>query len=204
MSGGNRRSIRLPGYDYAQPNGYFITLCTFGRQHLVGEFIDGRLRLNELGEIGASEWLKTPTIHSEIELAEWVVMPNHFHAIVFIRWSPPPIIPCSGDRPVAPAPTAPPHAAGGRPNGPPPKSLGAMVGGFKAGATSAINAKRGTRGARIWQRDYYEHIIRDEWALSRIRAYIANNPAKWSYDRQNPHAAPQPSTVREEPQPWDV
>ena len=80
----NRRSIRLQGYDYTQAGAYFVTICTHNRQCLFGDIADGEMRLNRLGQIVVDEWMKTAQIRAEIELDEWVVMPNHFHGIVVI------------------------------------------------------------------------------------------------------------------------
>jgi REP element-mobilizing transposase RayT len=89
----NRRPIRLQGYDYSRAGAYFVTVCTHDRLCLFGEIADRRMALNDTGKIVANEWMKSGEIRDEIELGEWVVMPNHFHGIVMIR---------TGDRPVAP------------------------------------------------------------------------------------------------------
>ena len=163
-----RRSIRLSNYDYSRAGAYFITVCTNGRELLFGEVIDDEVELNELGRIAAEEWLKSAQIRIEIELDTWVVMPNHVHGIVIITDDL-----RRGDRPVAPS-------------GPRPRSLGAMVAGFKSAATKRINTMRDTPGASVWQRNYYEHVIRNESTLNRIRQYIADNPARWPEDPENP------------------
>jgi REP element-mobilizing transposase RayT len=121
--------------------------------------------LNGYGEIVREEWLRSSKIRSEIRLGEYVIMPNHFHAIVYIvdhrddrrgdgPW---------GDRPVAPT-------------GSKPKSLGAFMAGFKSAVTKRINAMRNTPGMSVWQRNYYEHVIRNETDYHRIAEYIADNP----------------------------
>ncbi len=165
-----RRSLRLPRFNYIRQGAYFVTVCTNGRQLLFGEVIDGEVEveLNELGRIAAEEWLKSAQVRIEIELDAWVVMPNHVHGIVIITDDH-----CRGDRPVAPS-------------GPRSGSLGAMIAGFKSATTKRINTMRGTPGASVWQRNYYEHVIRNESALDRIRQYIAENPARWSEDPENP------------------
>ena len=163
-----RRSIRLRHHDYSRAGAYYITVCTDGRKLLFGEVIDDEVKLNELGRIAAEEWSKSAQVRSEIELDAWVVMPNHVHGIVMIAGRE------RGDQPVAPT--------GGLRS----RSLGALIGGFKSAATSRINAMRCTPGASVWQRNYYEHVIRDESALNRIRQYIVDNPARWSEDPENP------------------
>ena len=165
-----RRSIRLRHYDYSRAGTYYVTICTDGRKLLFGEVIDDDVKLNELGRITAEEWLKSAQVRSEIELDTWVVMPNHVHGIVMITNR------GRGGRPVAPT------GAGGLRS----SSLGALIAGFKSAATRRINATRGTLGASVWQRNYYEHVIRDESALNRVRQYIADNPARWSEDPENP------------------
>ncbi|MDE2888982.1 MAG: hypothetical protein OXR72_12285 [Gemmatimonadota bacterium] len=163
-----RRAIRLRDNDYSRAGAYFITVCTVGRELLFGEVKDGEMALNELGWIVEEEWLQSAWIRSEIELDAWVVMPNHVHGIVIIADES-----RRGDRPVARG-------------GPRPKSLGAMMAGFKSAVTKRINAMRGTPGALVWQRNYYEHIIRNESTLYWIRQYIAVNPPGWSKDPENP------------------
>ena len=163
-----RRSIRLRHYDYSRAGTYFITVCTNGRELLFGEVIDDEVKLNELGRIAAEEWLKSAQVRTEIELDTWVVMPNHIHGIVMITDDR-----RKSDRSVAPS-------------GPRPRSLGALMAGFKSAATKRINTMRGTPGASVWQRNYYEHVIRNESALNRIRQYVADNPARWSEDPENP------------------
>ena len=166
----HRHSIRLRGYDYAQTGAYFVTVCAQDRACLFGDVIDGVMRLNDSGRIAADEWTRSGTLRTEIAIDEWVVMPNHVHGIVVITGGDA----RRGDRPVAPTP------------GPRPRSLGAMIAGFKSAATTRINEQRGTPGAPVWQRNYYEHIVRDEDDLNRIRQYIRENPAHWASDRENP------------------
>lgn len=136
--------------------------------------------LNDAGRIVAEEWLRTAGIRREIDLDEWVVMPNHIHGIVVISGR--------GDRPVAPTLG---ESSPGR-AGPTPKSLGALVAGFKSAATQRVNAMRSTPGRTIWQRNYHERIVRDDNELNRIREYIVRNPAQWEMDRDNPNVWPGP------------
>jgi REP element-mobilizing transposase RayT len=186
----HRRSIRLPGYDYAAAGAYFITICTYGRACLFGQIVDGETRLNALGEIVREEWEKSASIRAEIEIREYVIMPNHIHAIVMIHWGAG-LANGMGDRPVARTeekPVArtenrPVARTEERPNGPDSKSVGALIGGFKSAATTRINQIRNTPGAPVWQRNYYEHIIRDEPSYENIAAYILNNPQQWEADQ---------------------
>lgn len=168
----HRRSIRLPGYDYSAAGAYFITICTQARECLFGQVMDGEMRLNAMGEIVREEWEKSAAMRVEIEICEYVVMPNHFHAIVVIRWGDRPVA-RTEERPVAPTP----------PTGPKPKSIGALIAGFKSAATTRINQIRKTPGAPVWQRNYYEHIIRGEQSYEKIAEYILNNTQQWEADQ---------------------
>lgn len=138
------------------------------------------MRLNDAGRIVAEEWLKTPVIRAEIELDEWVVMPNHFHGIAVITDAG---VHCRTDgRPVGRFNGRfngrPPVA----PTGPKPQSVGAMMAGFKSSVTSRVNVYRQSPGSKVWQRNYWEHIIRNETDLDTLRRYIQTNPARWQQD----------------------
>ena len=164
----HRRSIRLRDYDYSRSGAYFVTVCTTVQELLFGKVNDGEVELNEFGRIAAEEWLNSARIRDEIELDAWIVMPNHVHGIVIIANDH-----CRGDRPVATS-------------GPRPKSLGAMMAGFKSAATKRINSIRCAPGASVWQRNYYEHVIRNQSAVDQIRQYISDNPAGLSEAPENP------------------
>jgi putative transposase len=189
-----RRTIRLLGYDYSRAGAYFVTVCTHGRACLFGEITDNEMRLNDAGLVVADEWLKSAAIRNEILVDEWVVMPNHFHGIVIITdgRGDRPVAPISaadhfqGDQPVAPTIDVSARTDGGNRAGPPSGSIGALMAGFKSAVTKRINILRGMPGVPIWQRNYHEHIIRDENSLARIRRYIADNPRQWALDRENP------------------
>lgn len=168
----HRRSIRLKGYDYTQNGAYFVTIVTYQREHLFGKVVNGVMRLNEWGEIARREWFKTVELRPYVELFEdeFVVMPNHAHGIIWVNND---VV--GAERRSAPttAPTQPTVTAG---------SLGAIVRAYKSAVTYAINAARQTRGVMVWQRNYYEHIIRNNAELNRIRKYIIENPLKWADD----------------------
>ncbi|WP_419660135.1 hypothetical protein Dvar_04820 [Desulfosarcina variabilis str. Montpellier] len=165
-----RRSIRLSGYDYASKGAYFITICTHQHFCLFGDIINGQMQLNDIGRIVADEWLQTAVIRMEIQLDEWVVMPNHFHGIVCMRSR-------RGTARRAPTPT---RERFGRPIA---GSVPTIVRAFKSAVTRRINTMRDTTGAKVWQRNYREHIIRSEPELNGLREYIQNNPARWTLDR---------------------
>ncbi len=204
----HRRSIRLKGYDYSSAGFYFLTLCCYQRQYLFGSIVEGAMQLNELGQIVAEEWLKTPDLRPNFALDAWVVMPNHFHGIVIIRESYGAGELDGEESPVRAHRCAPHRSEGGggegaiaignpqamghapvRAHGGAPHrqahSVPSFVAGFKAAATKRINRHRNTPGTPVWQRNYFERIIRDERALASIQQYIHNNPATWHQDSLN-------------------
>jgi REP element-mobilizing transposase RayT len=164
----HRRSTRLRGYDYSQSGAYFVTVCVRNRQSVFGKVTNGRMMLREAGRMVEEEWLKTPAVRPQVQLDEFVVMPNHFHGIIMIR-NEPTIV--GATRRVAPT-------------GPTAGSVGAMMAQFKSIATKRMRALGHSSFA--WQRNYYEHIVRDEDSLNRIREYILTNPLRWDLDQENP------------------
>lgn len=174
----HRRSIRLPGYDYAQTGLYFVTICTKNRECLFGEIVGGSMRLNEYGQIVAQCWQWLSHRYPYVGLDEWVVMPNHLHGIVVIDTHD------GGGSRTAPTGTTIPMGITPT-NGIKRKSLGCLIGAFKTVSTKHINVIRNTPGAPVWQRNYYERIVRNEKALINIRRYIAENPLRWAFDAEN-------------------
>jgi putative transposase len=181
-----RRSIRLPGYDYTSSGAYFITICTHRGELRFGEIVDGGVVLNDHGQAAHEEWLASEQIRQEIELDVFVIMPNHLHGIVWIRKT--------DDEPEVGAQGVGVHekAHGRAPLRRPPPSLGSFVAGYKSAVTARINRMRGTPGTPVWQRNYWEHIIRDDVSLNEIRAYIESNPVRWDRDQLHPDAPPNP------------
>ncbi|HEY1231741.1 MAG TPA: transposase [Candidatus Binatia bacterium] len=175
----NRRSIRLRDYDYAQAGMYFLTICSYRRQLLFGHVVDGVIKLNKLGEIVCDEWRESANIRCELELDAFIVMPNHVHGIVGLK-----------DLNIVGATGRSPSASGLDKH-----SLGALVAGFKSAVAMRVNRLRGTPKAPIWQRNYYEHVIRDEESLSCIREYIVSNPAQWDADPENPGRSSNAETI---------
>ncbi len=176
----NRQSLRLPTYDYSQSGAYFVTLCAFERKDLFGNIKNGAMLLNEYGKIVADEWVKSSVIRTEIVLDEWVIMPNHFHAIVWIRDS----AGAHGVRPCIHAVRPCIHTRGARraplraPLRREPRSVSSLIAGFKSAVTKHIYAIRNDT-LPVWQRNYYERIIRSERELFAVRRYIVENPLKW-------------------------
>ena len=176
-----RRSIRLKDYDYSQAGAYFVTICTQGRECLFGEIVDGKIQLNYVGQLAKSSWNALPSHFDGIILDECVVMPNHFHGIIQI-------VNPLGAQFIAPGIIAPEFIGLPSPSGAINRAptLGDIVRGFKARCTHAINQYRNTPGNPVWQRNYYERVIRNEAELAGMREYIANNPLQWDLDKDNP------------------
>ncbi len=187
----NRRSIRLPHYNYDRPGWYFLTLCTHQRQCLFGEIIDGQMKLNIYGEIVAEEWMRSPEIRQEIALDAWVVMPNHFHGLVEIIEVEPNNAGIN-DHPVGANGRSPllllPHRSPLRDRfRMKPRSISSFVSGFKSAVTCRINTLRQSPKFPVWQRNYYEHIVRNDRDLERLRDYIVANPYIWHQDQLHPN-----------------
>ncbi len=172
----HRRSIRLRGYDYSQSGAYFVTICTKDRECMFGDIVDGEMRLNDTGQIVHDVWNKIPEHFTHADIDEFVVMPNHFHGIIVIV----------GAQFIAPFDynAINQNRKQGVINRAP--TVGEIVRAFKARCVHAINHFCNTPGHPVWQRNYYEHIIRSENEIDRIRQYIINNPAKWAEDENNP------------------
>ncbi len=166
---GKRRSLRLKDYDYSQEGAYFITVCIHNRKCILGEIIDNEMCLNKFGKIIESEWLQTEILRSYVALDAYVVMPNHFHAIVFLHQQ------ARATQRVAPTKEKPSQSLKSG-------SVGAIIGQFKSQVTKRIKSWQRNLKRPFWQRNYYEHVIRDEDDLNRIREYIQNNPFRWLED----------------------
>ena len=177
-----RRAMRLRDYDYSQPGAYFVTICVQHRKCLLGTITHGKMRLNEIGQIVVKRWNRIPQHFPSVELYEYVIMPNHIHGI--IAWdiaetrNPQPIVGARSPRP--------PENAANRRGEVPSPSLGKIVAYFKYQSTKHINQRYDTPGTRIWQRNYYDHVIRDNIDLQRLRQYVQDNPMKWALDQLHP------------------
>ena len=169
-----RRTIRLPGFDYRSPAIYFVTLCTCDRLPLFGTIRDKVVYQNELGRLVEVEWKRSIDIRGEIELDEFIVMPNHLHGLVRIIESDTNTVGAQGLAPLQPNP----HFLDR-----PPRSLGSFISGFKRAVIHRAN-KAGVfaQGSLLWQRNYYERIVRNERGLILAREYILNNPMYWETD----------------------
>ena len=167
----HRRSIRLQGYDYSQNGAYFVTVCTQNKECLFGEIVGVKMAMNDAGAIAYDEWVKTSEMRENIKLDEFVVMPNHIHGIIIIHN----VVDCSRGT-MHRAPTV------ERFGNPTSNSVPTIIRGFKSAVTKQINVIRNMPGIPVWQRNYFEHIIRDEESLWKIREYIVNNPTNWQQD----------------------
>ena len=166
-----RRSIRLPGYDYRQDGIYFITLCAYQKATFFGTICGDELALCAMGEIVRDEWQRIPTIRKQIILDHFAILPNHFHGLV--------IIDNSQAKDMA---ERIPGQPGKEPHTLRSGSLGAVVGQFKLAVRRQARRLGLHPPQSIWQRNYYEHIVRDEESLNEIRRYILANPARWRED----------------------
>jgi REP element-mobilizing transposase RayT len=169
----HRRSIRVKGYDYSQAGLYFITICTQNRLCLFGEIVDDDrgttiCALNEYGRIAEKEWIKTSKMRPNIRLDVFVIMPNHMHGIIEIA---------DGRGTMHRAPTV---EQFGKPTS---NTIPTIIRGYKSSVTKQINILRNQPGVPVWQRNYYEHIIRDEKSYYQISEYIQTNPLKWQDDK---------------------
>ena len=156
-----RRSIRLKDWDYSTPAVYFVTICTYHRQHLFED--------PHFNEIVENAWCSIPNQpHAKhVYLDEWIVMPNHLHGIIVLT---------------EPEEAEAQHSLDDEPKNAP---LPTIMGNFKSLVTRRINNIRHSRGGKVWQRSYYERIVRNERELNAIRRYIRANPARWAEDRDN-------------------
>jgi len=178
----------LKGWDYRRPGFYFVTVCTQNREHLFGEIINGKMVLNEFGNVVSNQWKKIPNHFPTVRLDAFVVMPDHIHGILHIveRVDGPVGAKHSGEeilnnqsichRNASPLQCNRPI----RPRGTKPGSLSSVMQNYLSVTTRKINQIRGTPGSRVWQRNYYDQIIWNDDLLKRIRKYIRNNPMKWT------------------------
>ncbi len=203
----HRSSVRLKGYDYAQAGAYFVTICAQDRACVFGSMVGNGMQVNDAGHMVVAVWDSLPTRFPGIDLDAFVVMPNHIHGIIVITdGAQSRAVATDNGNPVG-APLVGAHAyttnapaTGATARVAPTTTLGAVVGAYKSLTT--VEFVRGVKSlgwspfpGKLWQRNYYEHIIRDEEALDRIRQYIADNPARWMEDPENPVRLPTESSV---------
>lgn len=178
----NRRSIRLRDYDYTQDGAYFVTICTAQRNNIFGDIQEGEMNLNTLGCVADDCWLAIPSHTSGVKLDHYVIMPNHVHGIIIINRSIHNAAVVGTQHAVSLQNTTSPNVSTHSFKRPSTGSLAAIVRSFKAATTRQINQLRQSPGGAVWQGRYYEHIIRHDADLTRIREYIRFNPARWAED----------------------
>ena len=153
----HRHSIRLQGYDYSRSGAYFVTIVSYRRESIFGDLVKGEMALNKLGRAVEYAWFDLPDHYSNVRLDEYCIMPNHVHCILVIDEE---------------------KLGESHP-------LSEIIRGFKTLSAKRINILRQTPGVPVWQRNYFEHIIRDEHEYTRIQSYIAANPDNWLEDDEN-------------------
>jgi REP element-mobilizing transposase RayT len=162
----DRRPLRLRGYNYGSPGGYFVTICTKDRVEVFGTIVNDSVQLSELGDIVRRVWNALPAHYPDLVCDALVIMPNHVHAIVMLSTE------GTEDGKLVPG-----REAGG-------VSLPEIIRAFKAFSARRVNDARGIPGAALWQRGYHDRIIRGDAELSEMRQYIAENPLAWAVDRE--------------------
>ena len=178
----HRRSIRLKGYDYAQPGAYFITIVTFQRECLLGEVVNGEMALSKHGLVAKQQWDKLPKRFPNVELGAFVVMPNHVHGIIVIADGRGTAEGATGHDEQLPRRALTQEQFQKLVKG----SIPTIVRSYKSAVAYRINLMRGTDGIPVWQRNYFEHIVRNAEDWDRIHRYIEANPSQWVEDEENP------------------
>ena len=204
-----RVQLRMKAWDYRNTATYFVTICARQRVAVFGDVVDGRMVLNAAGKTVYSVWNDIPEHFPNVELDEFVVMPDHFHALIRLKRVNPDDVKCDvGARHASPLRAPSTHAV---PPGAPsthavppdatpscdangeyvdgivrgfaPASLASVIASFKSAVTKRINIARNTPGVSVWQRNYYERVIRDEYHLEKTRIYVRDNPAAWDHQK---------------------
>jgi len=170
----HRKNLRLPEFDYSQNGSYFVTIVTHDRKHLFGEVVKGEVVLDEVGRMVEGVWASIPAHFPQVELGEFVIMPNHIHGIISIT---------VGARHAVPLQPNPFEEFGQ----PVPGSLPTIIRSFKSASSRMFHQFPNYAGDHLWQRNYYEHIIRNERDHLAIYDYILANPMNWEKDEENPH-----------------
>lgn len=152
----HRRSIRLQGYDYSKAGSYFVTICIWQRECLLGNITNTNFELSRYGQVVQFNWNILEQKFKNVKLDEFIIMPNHIHGII--------ILTKSEEQPLA-----------------------EVIRSFKTSSARRINQLRNSKGIPVWQRNYYEHIIRNEESMDKIREYIINNPLSWQQDQLHPN-----------------
>jgi len=173
--GKNRKLNRLKGYNYAQDGWYFVTVCTKDRKHFFGKIINGEMRLSKIGKMAEKFWQEIPAHFPDVKSDEFIIMPNHIHGIIIIENN------IVGNKNFCSLRWQTKWA----------RSLSSVIRGFKIGVkrwcreNNYVLNKNFCSAQFAWQKSFYDHIIRTEKSLNKIRNYIYNNPLRWELDRNN-------------------
>ncbi len=195
----HRRTLRLKDFDYSQAGAYFVTICTKNHQCLFGEIQQREMQLNAIGRVVSAQWQQLTYRFPDLELGEWVVMPNHIHGILIITGRGeacngrgeaslkiknvdaalflPDASPLQSESIIA-------DASPLRPTGTTPGSVGAIIQNFKSVVSRKLSTQNEKRKGSVWQRNYYEHVIRNEGEFNAISDYIITNPQNWEKDTE--------------------
>jgi len=160
----DRKLNRMPGFDYSQPGYYFVTICTKDRIEYFGDVKDEEMILNNYGRVVQKQWLWLQKQYQYVKLDKYIIMPNHLHGIIFFDY-----LNNVGTRRALSLQEI------------KIKSLSEIIGAFKTTSSKMIHKMELYEFQ--WQRSFYDHVIRDEDDLARIRQYILDNPLKWHLDR---------------------
>jgi REP element-mobilizing transposase RayT len=175
----------LKAYDYSQPSGYFVTICTKNKEYILGAMGNESMRFSAVGNIVRTCWEAIPDHLPDVELDQWIIMPNHLHGIIIIHDH------CRGEAFAETRFLLEDQSANAsplrHPKGTTPRSLGAIIQNFKSVTTRKVNQIRATPGLKLWQRGFYDRIIRNKAEFDRVRKYIKENPLKWELDPYHPY-----------------
>ncbi len=178
-----RRALRLRDYDYREPGVYFFTICVQDHHCIFGKIVNQKMVLYPAGRIVWQCWRDLPRHFPEIQLDQFVVMPNHIHGVIVLHKK------SNGRAGLRPAPTTGCDGCA---------SLANLIGALKSFSSRQINKARGTLGIKVWQRNYFERVVRSGKELSAIQNYINENPSRWEWDRDR-----SPAAIDTYPLPWD-
>ncbi|GAB6099399.1 transposase [Halanaerocella petrolearia] len=184
----NGKSMRLKNYDYSKSGHYFVTICSSNRNCIFGKINDNKIKLNKYGQIADDYWSEIPQHFDNVKLDQHIIMPNHIHGIIIIKNNNCRNIKNNDCRdmachvPTTTTKTTKTRKFGNRKSG----TLSTIIGSYKSAVTKKTNQIRNTPGNSIWQRNYYDRIIRSEDELNRIGTYIRQNPLKWELDNNSP------------------
>ncbi|WP_020404675.1 transposase [Gracilimonas tropica] len=175
----NRKSIRLQSYDYSNPGYYFVTICTKDREAIFGNIENGMMAKNELGNVAYKYWLRMPIQYDYVRIPAFVIMPNHVHGIIEVTQKHTPTVGAIHELPLRLGIID--HETYRKERR--QMYLSKIVGWYKMNVSKEINNRFGLNGSSCWQRNYYEHIIRNQKSLNKITEYIEKNPQLWEKDK---------------------